>query len=313
MADFYIPSEWWQTTQTLETERKRASRRSSVRRYARKVWASLKRSGEAWPVDRYVAVVGVAYPKQGSGTAVYAAETVKPIIDAGTDSGLWPDDDARHRCSTAYFQMPETSRPGQFRITVYVFPVPCSYRVPSRVAPGVTETRDGRADSTPDGWTVAFAVPSDLWLTSNQTDTEMANRRSGKRSGAWGDGRSLGVREKVAGQLTELARLTFQDQGFTAMERFVALASVQYPRGNDSDPDNAAETVAQILLAGAQVGAWTDVDSRHCHAVVFCKAAETCPAGYHIVGLRIIPVPADYHIAAGIASTTLAAWERSQK
>ena len=309
VGDFDIPAEWWQTTQTLETERKRADRRHAVRRYAQRVWAGLKSRGEAWRVDRFVAAVGVAYPRGGRRTAVHAAETVKPIIDAGTDNGLWPDDDARHRHATVYFRMPGESRPGQFRITIYIFPVPRSYRAPERLASSAAASwreGGGKADA---GWSVTFAVPKDLWMTSNLTDTDMAVLRSGRRHGSWGDGRSLGVRGRVAGLLADLAGRTFRDQGFVHVDRFLAVASVQYPRGNDSDPDNAAETVAQILLAGTQVGAWPDAGSGHCHAVVFCKAPGRCPGGYHIVGLRIIPIPASYHVAAGIASTALEAWK----
>ena len=55
-----------------------------------------------------------------------AAETVKPIIDAGTDAGLWPDDDSTHRCSTIYFRSPDPAPAHHYALTTYILPVPSS-------------------------------------------------------------------------------------------------------------------------------------------------------------------------------------------
>lgn len=309
VADFDIPIEWWQTTQTLETERKRAERRHAVRRYANMVWKNLKQNNSAWRVERFVVVVGIAYPEPKLQNAVHAAETVKPIIDAGTTQGLWPDDDANHRHATIYFQLPEISNPGQFHIKLYVFPIPRSYHVTDGLTSSSLHAWQQENKRTLRDYAVTFAIPRQLWMTSNLTDTNMVERRSnGHISQSWGDGRSLGIRNRVAHLLTDLAEHTFIDQGFTPVDRFMAVACVQYPRHNDSDPDNAAETIAQILQAGSQVGAWPNANSRHCHAVAFCKADGRCPDGYHIVQLHIIPVPDNYHVAVGIASTASTSW-----
>lgn len=101
----HIPVEWFSGTDTLQSERLRARRRKWVRDDARAEWKRLKRNKVAYKVERFVALIGVAAPEE---TALAfpsrAAETVKPIIDAGTDAGLWPDDDSTHRCSTIYFR-----------------------------------------------------------------------------------------------------------------------------------------------------------------------------------------------------------------
>lgn len=39
-----------------------------------------------------------------------AAETLKPLIDAGTDEALWPDDDPYHRVMTCYLRDPRPCR-----------------------------------------------------------------------------------------------------------------------------------------------------------------------------------------------------------
>ena len=82
---FDIPAEWWSGTDTLQTERRRASRRAMVKEYARRIWGKAIKEGNAWHVKRYVAVIGVAYPRRKGVFPARAAETVKPIIDVGTE------------------------------------------------------------------------------------------------------------------------------------------------------------------------------------------------------------------------------------
>jgi len=62
--EFTIPIEWWSTTDTIQTERMRARRRAWVRDYAKNEWRNLKKTGKAWKVERFIALIGVACPSQ---------------------------------------------------------------------------------------------------------------------------------------------------------------------------------------------------------------------------------------------------------
>lgn len=305
VTGFDIPDKWWQSTETIQSNRQRSARRAAIRRYAKEVWTTAKIDGRAWKVKRFVAIIGVACPRMDGVTPAFAAETVKPIIDAGTDSLLWDDDDAKHRHSTIYFQLPEPSDDGLHHLTVYIIPIPSGYHAAKGIATSSTRKWDAN-DERPDdagGYTVTFAVPRELWITSNINDTKLlAEQKSDDR------GRALAIRRDISGKLKELARLTWLDQGFVRTQRFVAVAGIQYPSRSRSDPDNAAETVSQILKAGAEAGAWPDTSSRHCHAVAFYKMPGRCAGDYHIIQLLVFPIAPAFHIASAIAETATREW-----
>ena len=66
-----------------------------------------------------------------------AAETIKPIIDGGSDARLWDDDDSQHRHSTVYIQLPTPAPANHYRLSVLIIPVPESmpkYQITSRLA-----------------------------------------------------------------------------------------------------------------------------------------------------------------------------------
>lgn len=69
----------------------RARRRAWVRDYAKNEWRNLKKTGKAWKVERFIALIGVACPSQKNIFPARAAETIKPIIDGGSDARLWDD------------------------------------------------------------------------------------------------------------------------------------------------------------------------------------------------------------------------------
>ena len=52
-----------------------------------------------------------------------ACETLKPLIDAGTDEGLWPDDDPAHRVMTCYLRDPRPLPGGHATINIWVVPL----------------------------------------------------------------------------------------------------------------------------------------------------------------------------------------------
>lgn len=109
--EFTIPIEWWSTTDTIQTERMRARRRAWVRDYAKNEWRNLKKTGKAWKVERFIALIGVACPSQKNIFPARAAETIKPIIDGGSDARLWDDDDSQHRHSTVYINCQHRRQP----------------------------------------------------------------------------------------------------------------------------------------------------------------------------------------------------------
>ena len=118
-----IPVEWWSGTDTVQTEKTRALRRARIRRYAKDKWRNLKTMKQAWKVERFLAVVTVSAPHGGNVFPARAAETVKPIIDAGSDVRLWDDDDSLHRHSTIYLQSPIEAPSGCYLLDILIIPI----------------------------------------------------------------------------------------------------------------------------------------------------------------------------------------------
>lgn len=319
-AEFTIPCEWWQGTDTVQTERTRARRRRWVKEYAYDVWRGLKRRRLAHKVERFVAVVGVAYPRMDDVTPSRAAETVKPIIDAGTKAGLWPDDDAYHRCATVYFQLPEPARECYYRLQVFIYPVPDSnplYQITGGVCGAVERKwRTIPESERPDGWegySVRFLIPNPIWITSNLTDSDLIARQHGaSKSRHWGSGHTFGTRQKVSKRLREHVASLWGRQQYFGCERFIVLAGISYAHNVDktqADPDNAAETVNDILRTGVDAGAWRGTSSRHCKAVGFFRDPYDSSGGTHGVRLLVIPIPDGYHILTAIGDSYAAAWD----
>lgn len=313
--DLKIPVEWWSGTDTLQTERLRARRRAWVLAYAKNEWRNLKKQGKAWKVERFIALIAVAYPTRGHIFPARAAETVKPIIDGGSDARLWDDDDSSHRHSTVYIQLPGDPANGHYRITVLIIPV--SDRNPKyQIAGGIgmeTARQWASHDDKPawaDGYMVSFDIPDRQWITSNYTDSDLAARQKGaKKATHWGTGRTLGVRERVNGQLETAAVGQWRTQAYCGYERFIVLAGVAYPYGvGKADPDNSAETVNTLLEAGTQVGAWRDMTSKHCNGVAFFRLPNLKRGHMHTVRLFILPVPPEFQLAEAIADSAEQSW-----
>lgn len=317
-ATFTIPVEQWSATDTIQTETIRARRRAWIRRMARDQWRLMRREGRAWRVERFVAVVGVAYPRLNDVVPSRAAETVKPIIDGGTDARLWPDDDALHRCATIYFQLPDVSAPNTYRLQVFVFPVPDTrptYQVTgalSQALGGMWERAGARRPSGWSGFVARFQVPHRLWITSNLTDSDLAARQHGaRRSERWGGWSSFGTRGRVNRMLGQHVLQQWAGQSYARADRFIVLAGVSYPIGvgkDQADPDNAAETVNTILDSGVQAGAWSGVGAKRCKGVGFFRWPVDCPGGRHEIHLIVLPVPDGGQLLDAVADSYEQAW-----
>lgn len=313
---FTIPVEWWSGTDTIQTERTRAQRRAWVRSYSKAQWRLLKKSGQAWRVGRFIALIGVAYPRMDDVVPSRAAETVKPIIDGGTDVKLWEDDDSKHRCSTIYFQMPEPAPENHYRLTVMIIPVPD--RNPMfQIAGGLGAEMAKlwyRTGSLPDGWggySVCFCIPHRIWITSNLTDSDIKARQHGARKArTWGRGDSFGVRTQVEKALIGYAAQQWSFQSWWRLNRpFIVLAGVGYPCGVDSaDPDNCAESVNAVMKAGVKAGAWKHTGSSLCKAVGFFRLPAPAMNGTHDIQLLVFPVPEGFQLAAAVAQAAVDGW-----
>lgn len=315
--DFDIPDVFWSGTDTIQTERGRASKRHNVRQLARRTIIQAKKKGQAWRVNRFIALVGVAYPRMDNVTPSRAAETVKPIIDAGSDCKLWPDDDAWHRCATIYFQLSEPARLHTYHLRIYILPVPDQNPVFQPVG-GLSKEIEAEwkpITGKPDGWggyVVQFRIPNRLWISSNLTDSDIKARQKGAhKSSTWGRGNAFGQREKTTQQLMDLALKQWGRQTYWGVQRYLILAGISYT-GNvgitEADPDNCAETVNAILQSGIQARAWHGTQYKYCRGVVFHRSATASTGGYHSVTLRILPVPESFHLSLATALSIENGW-----
>lgn len=318
-----IPIEYYSGTDTLQTERTRAARRHWVRRLARAAWHELKQQGAAYRVERFVALIGVASPKTiRDPFPARSAETVKPIIDAGTDARLWADDDSKHRCSTIYFMLPDEPPAGCYLLRIYIIDVPAS-RPAYQVEGAMALELDSEWRAQPNrpqgygGWTADFTVPHKLWLSSNLTDSDIKARQTGaQKSRSWGRKNAFGQRQKTTGQLETLAcrQWNEQQQWWGIDGRFIILAGVGYPPAvAEADPDNCAESVNTIMRAGTRCGAWHGTGAHYCKATVFFRLPDRSTTGTHRVRIYALPVPDGFQIAQAVAQSAISAWEQHAK
>lgn len=314
---FDIPAEQWSATDTLQTESIRARRRAWIRRMAKAEWRLAKKTKQAWKVERFVALIGVAYPRMNDVVPSRAAETVKPIIDGGTDARLWPDDDAYHRCSTIYFQMPEPAPRDHYQLHVFIFPVPDrnpAYQIATAMSIAIRGEWERQPEKT-EGWqgyNLRFTVPHRLWISSNLTDSDLAARQHGARKATrWGGWQTFGTREKVTRQLEAHITPQWDRQAWWPVDRFFILAGVSYPIGvgkDEADPDNVAETVNAILNTGSITGAWAGVGAKRCKGVGFYRWPVDCPGGRHELHISVLPLPPGAQIGDAVADSYEQAW-----
>lgn len=108
---FDISDQWFMTTVDSDSVDARARARRRLRRWGRGVWRDAIAQG-ARLVDRFCMVVAIGGRTE---SPVLACETLKPLVDAGTDEGLWADDNPFHRVATLYMRDPTEAPPGRTR------------------------------------------------------------------------------------------------------------------------------------------------------------------------------------------------------
>ena len=217
-VEFHIPSSLWQTTVDAQSVKVRAVTRAKLRHMAKNVWLTAKSDGA--PIcNRYMLLVCIAGRKE---SPVLACETLKPIIDAGTDVGMWPDDDPFHRLFTGYMTDPRPAPGNRPRISVMVIPIQQGLRLPHALIPPKT----GAAR-------LALSVSHKHWLTSNMR-LEPKERQK----------RQEHIMKQVDRQWNRI-----QCAGHTSV-----LVGVRYPDNRADwvgDPDNTAETATAMYGLGA--------------------------------------------------------------
>ena len=118
-VSFTVSDALWMTTVGDETPLVRKRHRGRLRAYGRQVWAEAKEEGAGF-TNRFVMLVTVGGRRE---SPVLSCETLKPLIDAGTDMGLWPDDDPAHRAMTCYLRDPRPLPGGRATINIWVIPL----------------------------------------------------------------------------------------------------------------------------------------------------------------------------------------------
>ncbi|MFR0558264.1 hypothetical protein ACLUWO_05180 [Pseudoscardovia radai] len=245
-------------------------------------------------MDRYVACIAVAYPHDRDTFPAQAAETVKPIIDAGTEYGLWPDDDSTHRCATVYFRAPGHAPAHRHRLTVFIIPVPSrpAYVVSRDLNQTIIDAARDRGQAYRAA-SLQFTVPFGLWVTSNITDSDILARQHGHRKAStWGGRRAQGVREQTIGTLRSMGADKWRRTGASLTGTpFITFAGIRYATDRDADPDNAAETVDALMRAGADAGRIDGVSGTQCKATVFFRLKGKAAPSEHDVKLYAVAIP----------------------
>ena len=157
-VEFHIPTEHFMSSLTKVSSTTRARHRAWIRRYARGVWRAAVDAG-AYRTERFVALAMVQWPGPSIYPAMSCAETLKPVIDAGTDERLWPDDDNSHCRATVFMEAPGLSAYG---VTMWVYIITVG-RIPDMPAWFVSMMPGAK------GTLASIELDSETeWLNSNQ-------------------------------------------------------------------------------------------------------------------------------------------------
>ncbi|OZG50840.1 hypothetical protein [Bombiscardovia coagulans] len=214
-----IPAHLWMTTVSSEDVDERARKRHKLRLLGKRVWLDAKRQG-AQSVNRFMLWVSVSGRKE---SPILAAETLKPIIDAGTDMGMWPDDDPYHRVCTCYLPDVSNAPSPSPQLTLWVIPLHTNEQ-PLRT---IIEKVPGSQ-----GTLVNLSIPDVEWLTSNMRES---------------------VSERQAKQTRIMQRAIPAWKNKAVGASAAVICQVRYPdsrRQYQGDPDNTAETATAIWGTG---------------------------------------------------------------
>ncbi|KAA8825365.1 hypothetical protein [Bifidobacterium myosotis] len=218
---FDVSPTLWMTTTGDEDPVSRKRRRGRLRAWARGVWREARAAGAPF-CDRFMMLVTVGGRRE---SPVLAAETLKPLIDAGTDEGLWPDDDPYHRAMTCYLRDPRPMAGGRARLNIWVIPLGAADPVARLLAccPGAPAAL-ARA-----------TFPENAWLTSNMRP-------------------SVRERKAIQGRAVEIGRAAWRASPGAPC---AVVTQVRYPDSRPrykGDPDNTAETATAMWGAGVMAG-----------------------------------------------------------
>lgn len=219
---FTVSASLWMTTIGDEDMTERKRRRGRLRAYGRQVWREMKAAG-APRVNRYMMLVTVGGRRE---SPVLAAETLKPLIDAGTDEGLWPDDDPYHRVMTCYLRDPRPLPGGRAELFIWVIPLGPDTDPLSRLLARMPGSKATLAHAT---------FGEDSWLTSNMR---------------------LTVRERKTMQTRAMRACRNVWKASPGMDCGV-VCQVRYPDSRPrykGDPDNTAETATAMWGVGVLAG-----------------------------------------------------------
>lgn len=219
---FTVSASLWMTTIGDEDMTERKRRRGRLRAYGRQVWRETKTAG-APRVNRYMMLVTVGGRRE---SPVLAAETLKPLIDAGTDEGLWPDDDPYHRVMTCYLRDPRPLPGGRAELFIWVIPLGPDTDPLSRLLARMPGSKATLAHAT---------FGEDSWLTSNMR---------------------LTVRERKTMQTRAMRACRNVWKASPGMDCGV-VCQVRYPDSRPrykGDPDNTAETATAMWGVGVLAG-----------------------------------------------------------
>ena len=220
---FDISNQWFMSTVDEDSIEARAAARRRLRRWGRGVWSDAKHQG-ARRVDRYCMAVAIGGRRE---SPVLACETLKPLVDAGTDMGLWEDDNPFHRVATLYMPDPTPAPPGRTRISIAIIPLESHDPMPAWV---VSRAPDALAAP------VTLSIPDRDWLTSNMR---------------------LPVEERQARQTRVMRAAARQWRGKAMGSDCAVMCGVRYPDSRArwvGDPDNTAETATAMWGAGVALG-----------------------------------------------------------
>lgn len=234
-----LPAAIW--TDPSATPRKT---RTKLRQQATGQWREAIRREPPFPLDTYSLVV-----KTPPTVPALAAIPAKPLIDAGTDAGVWFDDDSLHRVCTRYEQALNVS---DSRLDMHASP--CDAPILPISAPACT---------------VGFRLAPGDWINGNNPPSALQDAldRLRIRARAWWETQAY---MPVSGM-------------------YEAVAAIAYPgKTGRADPDNAAQTVQALLDAGADIGALPS-SRRACHAVTFLRAPNVPHPYDHYAYLSIYP------------------------
>lgn len=216
-VSFIVSNSLWMTTVGDENPTIRKRHRGRLRAMARQTWRTAKRDGAPF-TRRYLMLVTVGGRQE---SPVLACETLKPLIDAGTDEGLWPDDDLAHRVMACYLRDPRPLPGGHATINIWVVPLG-EYDDPTlrllRCVPGAQAAL------------VSVSIPDSDWLTSNMRESDAVRKRKQtaimrRAAKAWGD-------KAMGGHMGVICNVGYPDPHYLG------------------DPDNTAESLTAVLGAG---------------------------------------------------------------